>query len=230
MSPSLRPLLISCLVIILASAISTPIRAATFTVKNQCGYTVWGAALPGGAKEMPSGDTWNFDVDPSTSAGRVWGRTGCTSSGSNSLKCTTGDCGGGLFDCGTNSGAPPLTIAEYTLTNTQDTIDISLVDGFNVPMSFKAASGCDNTPSCAANVLDSCPSDLKVDGGCLSACNKYNTDEYCCRNQYETNCPPNNYSMIFKNLCPQAYSYAKDDQTSTFVCPHGTNYVVTFCP
>jgi hypothetical protein len=27
-----------------------------------------------------------------------------------------------------------------------------------------------------------------------------------------------------------AYSYAKDDQTSTFTCPPGTNYRVDFCP
>lgn len=224
---SLKSLLISCVLIV---GISAPIHATTFTVVNNCGYTVWGAATPGGAKELPSnGGSWTFDVNPNTAGGRVWGRTGCTSSGSNSLKCTTGDCGDGLFDCGTNSGKPPFTIAEYTLTNTQDSIDVSLVDGFNVPMNFKAASGCDKIPSCAANVNDECPSDLKVDGGCLSACNKYNTDEYCCRNQYENNCPPNNYSMIFKNLCPQAYSYAKDN-INTLSCPHGANYVVTFCP
>ena len=29
---------------------------------------------------------------------------------------------------------------------------------------------------------------------------------------------------------PDAYSYAKDDQTSTFTCPAGTNYRVDFCP
>nr|AEY75256.1 osmotin-like protein [Atriplex canescens] len=227
-SSLMKSLLISSLLLMIASLITTPTHATTFTVKNNCGYTVWGAATPGGAKELPAnGGSWTFNIPAGTASCRVWGRTGCTSNGGNNLQCTTGGCGNALFDCGMNSGAPPLTIAEYTLTNTHDTIDISLVDGFNVPMSF---GGCPNSPSCAANIIDSCPSDLKVNGGCLSACNKYNTDEYCCRGQYEQNCPPNRYSKIFKGLCPQAYSYAKDDQSSTFTCPSGTNYVVTFCP
>nr|AAA32909.1 osmotin-like protein [Atriplex nummularia]prf//1908430B osmotin-like protein:ISOTYPE=pA9 [Atriplex nummularia] len=222
-SSLMKSLLISSLLLMIASLITTPTHATTFTVKNNCGYTVWGARHRW-AKELPA-NAHGLSMSLPARAG-VWGRTGCTSNGGNNLQCTTGGCGT-LFDCGMNSGAPPLTIAEYTLTNTLDTIDISLVDGFNVPMSF---GGCPNSPSCASNILDSCPSDLKVNGGCLSACNKYSTDEYCCRGQYEKNCPPNKYSMIFKGLCPQAYSYAKDDQSSTFTCPSGTNYVVTFCP
>ncbi|CAH9134567.1 unnamed protein product [Cuscuta epithymum] len=33
-------------------------------------------------------------------------------------------------------------------------------------------------------------------------------------------------------MCPQAYSYAYDDKTSTFTCPSGpnNNYLITFCP
>ena len=35
----------------------------------------------------------------------------------------------------------------------------------------------------------------------------------------------------FKAACPQAYSYSKDDGTSTFACPTGANkYQVIFCP
>ncbi|KNA19020.1 hypothetical protein SOVF_065480 [Spinacia oleracea] len=216
--------------LILGSLISTPIHATTFTVKNNCQQTVWGAAIPGGGNAMSPGATWTLDVPSNTNAARIWGRTGCTSNGPNGLTCTTGDCGG-VLNC-VNSGATPTTLAEYTLTgsNNMDTFDISLVDGFNLPMSFKPASGCSNGPSCAANINDSCLSDLKVNQGCLSACEKFNTDEYCCRNQFVENCPPSTYSMFFKNQCPDAYSYAKDDATSTFTCPPGTNYVITFCP
>ena len=34
----------------------------------------------------------------------------------------------------------------------------------------------------------------------------------------------------FKAACPAAYSYSKDDATSTFACKTGTNYQVVFCP
>uniref|UniRef100_M8B575 Thaumatin-like protein n=1 Tax=Aegilops tauschii TaxID=37682 RepID=M8B575_AEGTA len=31
-------------------------------------------------------------------------------------------------------------------------------------------------------------------------------------------------------ICPDTYSYAYDDKSSTFTCAAGTNYKVTFCP
>ena len=34
----------------------------------------------------------------------------------------------------------------------------------------------------------------------------------------------------FKNACPDAYSYSKDDATSTYACNTGTNYNFVFCP
>lgn len=45
-------------------------------------------------------------------------------------------------------------------------------------------------------------------------------------------CPPTPFSLAFKAACPDAYSYAYDDQTSTFTCtsakaPQG--YEVLFC-
>ena len=36
--------------------------------------------------------------------------------------------------------------------------------------------------------------------------------------------------MQAKQICPDAYSYAYDDQTSTFVMPEGAGYEVVFCP
>lgn len=67
---------------------------------------------------------------------------------------------------------------------------------------------------------------------CKSACEALNQDQYCCRGAYNTpeTCPPTNYSQIFKSQCPQAYSYAYDDKSSTFSCTGGANYAITFCP
>ncbi|KAL4200760.1 hypothetical protein AMTRI_Chr02g212760 [Amborella trichopoda] len=59
-------------------------------------------------------------------------------------------------------------------------------------------------------------------------CNQMHTKwigckQYCCTG-------PTNYSRFFKDRCPDAYSYPKDDPSSTFTCPSGTNYRVIFCP
>jgi hypothetical protein len=67
---------------------------------------------------------------------------------------------------------------------------------------------------------------------CSSACDKYHKDKYCCVGKYETHgtCPPNYYSKAAKAVCPDAYSFAQDDHTSTFIQPKGGNFGVTFCP
>lgn len=207
-------------------------HAATISVVNKCSYTVWPGALPGGGARLnPNGQQWQFDVPAGTRAARVWARTGCTFDDSGSGSCTTGDCGG-VLNCAL-SGKPPTTLAEYTLgqDGADDFLDMSLIDGFNVPMSIQPADGAScRTPSCAVDVTAQCLSELKVEGGCASACEKMGGDNYCCTGQFTDNCPPTNYSQFFKNLCPDAYSYAKDDQTSTFTCPAGTNYQIVLCP
>jgi hypothetical protein len=80
------------------------------------------------------------------------------------------------------------------------------------------------------DITRECLPELQVPGGCASACGKFGGDTYCCRGQFTDNCPPTYYSKFFKNKCPDAYSYAKDDQTSTFTCPSGTNYQIVLCP
>lgn len=67
---------------------------------------------------------------------------------------------------------------------------------------------------------------------CLSACAKWNDDKYCCAGDYATpnRCRPSYYSTQAKKICPDAYSYAYDDQTSTFVVPEGGGFEVVFCP
>ncbi|CAN1770503.1 Thaumatin-like protein 1a, partial [Linum perenne] len=56
--------------------------------------------------------------------------------------------------------------------------------------------------------------------------------EYCCSGAYASprKCTPSSYAKLFKSQCPQAYSYAFDDRSSTFTCPTGKDYIVTFCP
>nr|QYF06703.1 pathogenesis-related protein 5a [Allium sativum] len=201
-------------------------NAAQFNVVNKCPYTVWAAAVPGGGKQLNSGDSWTVTANPGTTGGRVWARTGCNFDASGHGSCQTGDCGG-VLAC-TGYGQPPNTLAEYALKQYMDLdfYDISLVDGFNVPMDFQPTSSCHDI-RCTADVNGQCPAQLRAAGGCNNPCTVFKTDMYCCNSG---SCGPTDYSRYFKGLCPDAYSYPKDDATSTFTCPTGTNYNVVFCP
>ncbi|PGH28229.1 hypothetical protein AJ80_00120 [Polytolypa hystricis UAMH7299] len=67
---------------------------------------------------------------------------------------------------------------------------------------------------------------------CYSACAKDNKPEHCCAGKYNSpkKCRPNFYSEKAKKICPDAYSYAYDDETSTFAIPSGSGFEVVFCP
>ncbi|KAB2622688.1 hypothetical protein D8674_024870 [Pyrus ussuriensis x Pyrus communis] len=83
---------ILCAILFFAST-----NAARFDIQNNCAYTVWAAAVPGGGRQLGKGQSWALDV------------------------------------------------TEYALNqfNNLDFFDISLVDGFNVPMDFSpTSSGC----------------------------------------------------------------------------------------
>ncbi|GLJ41577.1 hypothetical protein SUGI_0860370 [Cryptomeria japonica] len=222
---------VSDLVILLVAGMAISLyiqeaRAVKFDIKNQCGYTVWAGGLPGGGQQLTQGQTWTVNLAAGTQSARFWGRTGCSFDASGKGTCQTGDCGGQL-SC-TVSGAVPATLAEYTQSD-QDYYDVSLVDGFNIPLSINPTNTQCTAPACKADVNAVCPAELKVTGGCKSACVAFQTDQYCCTGSYANSCPATNYSMIFKQQCPQAYSYAKDD-TATFACPSGTDYSIVFCP
>nr|AJE25829.1 thaumatin-like protein 1 [Corydalis cava] len=199
--------------------------AATFEIRNQCPYTVWAAAVPGGGRRLENGQTWTINVNAGTTGARIWGRTNCNFDGSGRGSCQTGDCNG-VLECSA-FGRPPNTLAEFALNQFQnlDFIDISLVDGFNIPMDF---SGCRGI-RCSADINGQCPNELRVPGGCNNPCTTFGGNQYCCTNGPGT-CGPTNYSRFFKERCPTSYSYPQDDPTSTFTCPGGTNYRVVFCP
>ncbi|KAJ1387490.1 Thaumatin, conserved site [Sesbania bispinosa] len=193
----------------------------TFTITNNCPYTIWPGTLAGSGS--PRLSTTGFQLDSGHSvklttvpgwSGRIWARTGCKFDATGIGKCQTGDCGGRL-ECDGNGAAPPTSLFEITLGagNGQDYYDVSMVDG--------------------------CPKELQVvegDGyqsviGCRSACEAFKLDKYCCSGEFAnpTTCQPSYYSTIFKKACPRAYSYAFDDGTSTFTCK-AYGYDVVFCP
>lgn len=114
-------------------------------IYNDCPGTIWpgiyttsGTGPGTGGFELAAGANKSLEVSTDW-YGRIWGRTNCTSSGDDSLVCTTGSCG--QMDCTQASGEPPATLAEILLaggtTGTQNYVDISLVDGYNLPIALE---------------------------------------------------------------------------------------------
>ncbi|KAJ4976216.1 hypothetical protein NE237_001322 [Protea cynaroides] len=194
-------------------------QATTFEITNQCSYTVWAAAVPGGGKHLEPDETWLVNIASDTNSGRIWGRTNCTFNATGKGRCETGDCNNQL-ECKDN-GALPVTLAEFALNqyDNLDFYDLSLVDGFNIPMEFSPNSSSCRGIKCAADINAECPVELRTKGGCNHPCNVFKNDLYCCTSG---NCTATYLSDFFKTKCPDAYSYAMDDQTSTFTCPTGS--------
>jgi Thaumatin family len=230
--------------------IATP-SAVTIVYSNRCSIEIWPAAVndnltpaPAGLQGYPLNPQESRAIDiPDNWSGRVWARTGCVMNTANGLDCLTGSCEGGLFCRG--SGSPPATLAEFTLwpqsSGEVSFWDVSLVDGFNVPIAIHP-SPTGPTTQCTwniNNVPSECPQGLifRANGtivGCNSACGVFGLANYCCTGVYSmpSTCVPTSFSRQFKNRCPQAYSYAYDDRGSLAesVLPENTNFAVTFCP
>uniref|UniRef100_A0A0E0LFQ2 Thaumatin-like protein n=1 Tax=Oryza punctata TaxID=4537 RepID=A0A0E0LFQ2_ORYPU len=241
-------------------------QAAIFTISNRCGYTVWPGILSNAGIAPPS--TTGFALSPGQSlavsvaaawSGRIWGRTLCGQDSSGKFTCATGDCGSGAIECSGRGAAPPATLAEFTLAGGSgsgggdDFYDVSLVDGYNLPMlvapsspasGSAASNGSCQVTGCVMDLNKSCPAELQVVvvasaaravAACKSACEAFGTAEYCCSGAYGSpaTCAATAYSRFFKGACPRAYSYAYDDATSTFTCAAaaaGGGYDVVFCP
>ncbi|GAB4844868.1 hypothetical protein Ancab_038259 [Ancistrocladus abbreviatus] len=212
--------------------------ARVFTIINDCKETIWPAVTPGenfggGGFALKRGQAIVYTA-PVGWSGRIWARTGCNFDKNGNGTCLTGACGTAL-QCKA-SGTPPATLAEFTLAE-RDFYDVSLVDGFNLPLAVKPINGVGNcsVAGCDYDLRKNCPTELAEKANrktvaCRSACDVFNTDEYCCRGVYGNSavCQATYYSKKFKEACPAAYSYAYDDPTSIFTCS-GTDYVLAFC-
>ena len=223
------------------------------TFVNRTDETVWVAASPGNAPAVLKVTGWKLlsgrqltIAVPDHWNGRFWGRTGCRFNAAGKGRCQTGDCGG-VFQC-KGFGAIPATLAEYDLDSWDnlDFYDVSMVDGSNLPMYINDLGGNAKDPisragcsaaGCTRAVV--CPKALQVRShgeivGCISACARFGTDQYCCRAQWSSRaaCDPKrwpiDYAAVFKRAEPYAYSYVDDDATSVFTCSGTCSYRITF--
>ncbi|KAF6150300.1 hypothetical protein GIB67_033999 [Kingdonia uniflora] len=216
-------------------------------VVNNCKETIWPGIL--GTTEHPSLNEGGFRLKsneqivintPDKWSGRIWGRQGCCFNQNGKGSCETGDCAG-LLHCRGTGGVPPATVVEMTLGTVKSTLhyyDVSLVDGFNLPVSMVPVGGgvgC-GVAGCENDLNICCPSALEVKKagkvvGCKSACLATKSPKYCCTGDYATpkSCKPTIFTHLFKAICPRAYSYAYDDSSSLRMC-RAPRYVITFCP
>ncbi|KAG8391286.1 hypothetical protein BUALT_Bualt01G0172200 [Buddleja alternifolia] len=183
--------------------------AAVFTMQNRCNKTIWPGILSSAGRPqlMNTGFQLNPNqktdiVAPTGWSGRIWARSGCFFDQSTKQgNCTTGDCGGRL-ECSGAGGAPPASLAEFTLDSPEDFYDVSLVDGFNLPISIVPSGGSGNCSPvyCNTDFNQGCPEKLQVrlDNGetvaCKSACMAFNESEYCCTGEY--NSPQHGYGSV----------------------------------
>ncbi|KAK2462132.1 hypothetical protein APHAL10511_005830 [Amanita phalloides] len=150
-----------------------------------------------------------------------------------------------------NKGVPPATLAEFTLAagGNTDFDDVSLVDGYNLPMRITSSGGC-HVASCLVDLNPNCPAPLKgpldqhgAPLGCKTACvanldgNPGNSPN-CCSGSHNipATCPPSGVKFYnyFKSNCRNSYVYAYDESSKTalWTCPsaHKSVYTITFCP
>jgi len=237
--------------------------ARQMTVYNGCPFTIWPAMftdLNVAGNVAPAFTTgWEaaafthvtFTIPDNWKAGRIWGRRNCDfSNPAPATQCSDGGCNGGLVcDPHTGTGVPPATVAEFTLEGdgNLDYYDVSLVDGYNLPMRIDNDKGC-GIPSCPVDLGPNCPAQLKgpfdstgFPVGCKSAClvdsNPTNSPN-CCSGNFNTaaTCPPSGveFYSYFKGSCPDAYAYAYDESSGTalWTCNSAlaADFTVTFCP
>ncbi|TFK74776.1 thaumatin-like protein [Pluteus cervinus] len=236
--------------------------ARSITVYNACPFTIWPAMFTGAGDrpnfptgwEAPAWSNVTIEVPENWTSGRIWGRRDCDFSKPDVQSCISGACNGGL-QCASvgGTGIPPATVAEWTLNSgggdVKDWYDVSLVDGYNLPMRITNNQGC-AVADCAVDLGPNCPSPLKgpfdssgFPVGCKSAC-QANLDgnpgdsANCCTGSHNSagTCQPSGvaYYDYFKGHCPNAYAYAFDEGSGTALwnCPSGNraHYTLTFCP
>lgn len=127
-----------------------------FTLVNQCIYTVWPATLSNAGTPGLPGSATGFSLAPGSTniisvpgswSGRMWARTHCNGgSTSGNFSCATGDCATGSVVCSGSGARPPATLVEFTLNGSDglDFYDVSLVDGYNLPLMVRPVGGSGN--------------------------------------------------------------------------------------
>jgi len=214
-------------------------NAQTFTVKNNCGYTVYPGLYPAvydnGGWSMAAGTSVSFGVS-STFNGRIWGRQGCNSA--SPAVCDAGSCGGTGLQCAGTTGTVGTSLAEFNLdASGTDWYDVSYVDGQDTPLGIQISNSSCVSPNTCTKI--SCPTEIVNGVDCVSPCTQTGSAQFCCAGAYDTSATcvvsawPAADQAYVNNIhadCPNEYAYAYDDPVGLHTCASGSNYTITFCP
>jgi hypothetical protein len=134
----------------------------------------------------------------------------------------------------------PLLLNRFTLSASDglDYYDVSLVDGYNLPVSITSSAGF-HVADCPVDLGPNCPAGLQgpfdstgFPVGCKSDClvdsNPGNSPS-CCSGSYNTpaTCPSSGvpHYTYFKSNCPNSYVYGEKDLSSLLETRTGNNHV-----
>ncbi|KAG4993895.1 hypothetical protein JHK84_030844 [Glycine max] len=200
-----RLLLFLIILSLVAFSFLSDVQSASFKIVNKCRHTIWPGLLSGATS--PPLPTTGFTLEsgksrivkiPKSWSGRIWARTLCGQDSDGKFSCATADCGSGKVQC-VGGAKPPATLAEFTLNGADglDFYDVSLVDGYNLPMLIVAKDGtrggCSAT-GCLVDLNGGCPAELRVarsngsrgSVACRSACEAFGDPRFCCSEAYST--------------------------------------------
>ncbi|XP_027915244.1 thaumatin-like protein 1 [Vigna unguiculata] len=199
--------------------------STTVTITNKCKYTVWPAILSAAGSSslattgfvLVSGNSKTLPVPPAWS-GQLWGRTLCFLDTNGKFSCVTGDCGTSTVECAGGNPKSPVTLVEFDFNGTghMNLYDISLVEGFNLPVRVASRGGNCSATDCSVDLNAVCPTEHKV---------IRNGEAVACKSTCQTE--PCSSSLFFKTACSGVRVYAHDHGFFTCSSPH---YTLTFCP
>jgi hypothetical protein len=196
------------------------VDAGKIDIINQCGQTITACATCCGGGKVNCyvlngrGGRQQIDVGGNWPAGVIWGFPG--NSGNPGIA---------------NNAKPQANLAELTIgANGQDYYDISNVDAYNLPMRMNptqiAGGGSPSGTHCGTIIC----SIGDLNGFCKSPNYQTGYPGYGCKNKDGPGQSATDGTRAFKNQCPNAYSYSKDDKDVVYGCQTGSNYEVVFCP
>lgn len=115
------------------------------------------------------------------------------------------------------------TLVEWTYDSSQYYYDISLVDGYSVPISVYCNGAVIKWP---IDPVDYCPTGLS-DNICKSPCTSDRSDIDCCIGDYQSHerCPPNDWNNRLSEITVDVYRQAFDDLQALKTC----NTTLTVC-
>jgi len=178
---------------------------------------------------LPSGESRDLTVSKDWQ-GRVWGRTNCSFNPAgdgpvniavnNGAACDSGDCQG-VLNC-VATGVPPASLAEYDLEGgsggNQAFYDISLVDGYNIPIGIVFLPGDDPK-------LQKIPPNL-VNAVCIATAGYASdpapsgTNGMSSNESYPIPYEPSQTNMDLATWCPWDYLVIKPDKPGDGVYPY----------